>query len=372
MADRERDVGRGSPHSGLLRGTTERAVLEALADEQGTLTRAELARRTAISPPAISEAVRRLEADELVVAVGPRSGFPGAVATLYEIAPGAGVVVAVELNPTTIRTAVGDLAGRLLEQATHEPATDTGAVAARLDAVLDDVGARFRGAGRPIRAVAVSVANPVDPATGRVVELEESAFPAGVVGVADVHGVDPATVVLDNDVNFAALAEADLGVAVDATTFAYLYVGERHSVGLGLVVDGRLVRGARGLAGEIGYLPLGDGAGRFRLGETVAAHGLRPRSAGPAADADDLARAGRTLGEAATAVCALVDPELVVLGGSVGMDPDLLGHVAATVAELAPRDVPVVASGLGEAAPLWGALAEARQRAWDGLRSTRG
>jgi len=54
------------------------------------------------------------------------------------------------------------------------------------------------------------------------------------------------------------------------------------------------------------------------------------------------------------------------------MDPDLLGHVEATVADLAPRAVPVVASAVGEAAPLWGALAEARQRAWDGLRSRRG
>ena len=368
MAGRERGA---SPHSGLLRGTTERAVLEALAAEEGTLTRAELARRTGISPPAISEAVRRLEADTLLVAVGPRSGFPGAVATLYEIAPGAGVVVAVELNPTTIRTAVGDIAGRTLEQATHAPAGETSAVAARLAAVLDDVGARFGGVGRPIRAVAVSVANPVDPATGRVVELMESAFPAGVVGVADVHGVDPDTVVLDNDVNFAALAEKAYGAAATAGTFAYLYVGEGHSVGLGLVVDGRLVRGAHGLAGEIGYLPLGQGSGRFRLGHALAAHGLRRADDEDAAEGD-LAGAGRLLGEATTAVCALVDPELVVVGGAVGMDPDLLGHVGATVADLAPRTVPVVASALGEAAPLWGALAEARQRAWDGLRQRRG
>ncbi|MDD7941512.1 ROK family transcriptional regulator [Actinomycetospora lutea] len=373
MADREQETARGtsphtSPHSGLRRATTERAILDCLAAEDGPLTRAELSRRTAISPPAISEAVRRLEADAVLVAVGPRSGVPGAVATLYDLAPGAGVVVAVEINRTVVRTAVGDLAGRSLERADHDP-PDDGRVAPRLQEVLAALGERWRADGRPVRAVAVSIANPVDPATGRVVELHESAFPAGVVGVEDVHDIDPAMVVLDNDVNFAALAERDHGAAVGTSTFAYLYVGERHSVGLGLVLDGVLVRGARGLAGEIGYLPLGEGSGRFRFGEAVAAHGLT--AAGEVDDAT-LERAGRTLGEAAVAVCACVDPAMLVLGGPVGLIPGLRPRVEATVTELAPRAVPVVAGALGESAPLWGALAEARRRAWESLVSGRG
>ena len=104
----------GSPHQRLRRATTECLVLETLAAEEGSLSRAELARRSGISPPAISEAVRRLESADVVAAVGRRSGVPGAVATLYELAPGAGVVVAVELNSTVIRTAVADLVGRVI------------------------------------------------------------------------------------------------------------------------------------------------------------------------------------------------------------------------------------------------------------------
>lgn len=383
MADRHQETAgaRGtSPHSGLRRATTERAVLDCLAAEDGPLTRAELARRTGISPPAISEAVRRLEADEVLVPVGPRSGVPGAVATLYDLAPGAGVVVAVEIHRTVVRTAVGDLAGRRLACSEHEPPVD-GGLGPHLGELVAALGARWRAAGRPVRAVAVSIANPVDPATGRVVELRESAFPAGVVGVDDVHDIDPAMVVLDNDVNFAALAERDHGAAVGASTFAYLYVGERDSVGLGLVLDGVLVRGAQGLAGEIGYLPLGDGDGRFRFGEAVAAQALAappPESTESTASTEGapdpaaLRRAGRTLGEAAVAVCATVDPALLVLGGPVGLIPGLRPHVEATVAELAPREVPVVAGALGERAPLWGALGEARRRAWENLVSARG
>lgn len=356
-----------SPHQRLRRATTECLVLETLALEEGPLSRAELARRSGISPPAISEAVRRLEAENVVAAVGLRSGVPGAVATLYELAPGAGVVAAVEINASMIRTAVSDLVGRVLEQVSYEPAADTSAVSSRLDEVLSDLGRRFGDVGRPIRSVAVSVANPVDPATRRVVELGESAFPAGVVAAGELKGVDPQRVTLDNDVNFAALAERDHGAAIGAGTFAYLYVGERHSVGLGLVVHGRVVRGAGGLAGEIGYLPLGPEPGRFGLGHAMAAHGLR---AGVAAG--DRGGAARTLGEAATVVCAVLDPELIVLGGAVGVDPDLRAAVAAVVEELAPRPVPVVGSSLGEAAPLWGALVEGRERAWEELRSARG
>jgi predicted NBD/HSP70 family sugar kinase len=361
-----------SPHSGLRRATTERAILECVATEDGPLTRAELARRTAISPPAISEAVRRLEADEVLVSVGPRSGVPGAVATLYDLAPGAGVVAAVEINRTTVRSAVADLVGHTLESTDHDPPRDHDVVA-RLDEVLDAVRERWCGQGRPLRAVAVSIANPVDPATGRVVELHESAFPAGVLGADDVRGIDPAMVVLDNDVNFAALAERDQGAALGTSTFAYLFVGERHSVGLGLVLDGLLVRGARGLAGEVGYLPVGPGDGRFRFGEAMAAHGLRaPADDGDPVDDTAIADAGRTLGEAAVAVCATVDPGLLVLGGPVGLVPGLLPHVIATVAELAPREVPVVPGALGGTAPLRGALAEARRRAWGALVSARG
>lgn len=239
-----------SPHSGLRRATTERAILDCLAAENGPLTRAELARRTAISPPAISEAVRRMESDAVLVAVGPRSGVSGAVATLYDLAPGTGVVVAVEINRSVVRSAVGDLTGRTLERSDHDPPEDGHVVAARLHEVLDTLAQRWLGHGRPVRAAAVSIANPVDPATGRVVELRESAFPAGVVSTEDVRGVDPSMIVLDNDVNFAALAERDHGAASGTSTFAYLYVGERHSVGMGLVLDGVLVRGARGLAGR--------------------------------------------------------------------------------------------------------------------------
>lgn len=383
--------GGSSPHAGLRREITERAVLEAVVADHGPLSRAEIARRTSISPPTVSEAVRRLESDAILRPVGVRSGYAGAVATLYDLAPGAGVVLGAELDPTVIRIAAADLAGNVLAREEHPLAADTDEVAARVDGLV----ARMAGvvaAGpareRPVRAVVLAVANPVDPVSGSVIELPESAFPQGVVRSSDIEVGAGTLVLIDNAVNLAAVAEHERGAAVGAGTFVYLYVGRRRNVGLGLVVDGALVRGAHGLAGEIGYLPVEDHGAKPGLAAALGEHDLgadgenghgenghgengHGESAhGESADglpADALSAAGREIGRATTAVCAIVDPELVVLGGPVGMDPTLLEHVRSTVADLAPRETPVVASTLGASAPLCGAVVCARKRAWEEL-----
>lgn len=153
---------------------------------------------------------------------------------------------------------------------------------------------------------------------------------------------------------------------------------------MGLVIGDELVRGARGVAGEIGYLGGSHGRAGGRHGfaravaEGFAAPG-EPESRGAAAvesaraildraaEGDDAARAvvareGRTIGEAVAAVCAVVDPELVLLGGPIGAHPALLEPVRDTVADLAPLSPPVRTGTLGEDASLRGALALAVHR----------
>jgi predicted NBD/HSP70 family sugar kinase len=196
-----------------------------------------------------------------------------------------------------------------------------------------------------------------------------------------------APLLVDNDVNMAALGEQRSGVAKEVTNFVFLYVGA--GIGLGLVVEGHLVRGARGLAGEIGYLPCqADPTGeRHGLARAVAEFGLGPRrkdawyadtvtearSLLRAAEHGDhealtaVAQAGRALGEAATAVTSVVDCEMIVLGGPIGMHPLLLSKVQRTLDQLSAAPTTVVASTLGESAPLKGALELARRHARDNL-----
>jgi predicted NBD/HSP70 family sugar kinase len=170
-------------------------------------------------------------------------------------------------------------------------------------------------------------------------------------------------------------------VTRDVAHFAYLYVGA--GIGGAIVVDGRLVRGSRGLAGEVGYLPsrADPTAERHGLARAIASLGPRrpdawfadtiaeARALLGAAEKGDrralaaVAQAGRALGEAAMAITAVIDPEVLVLGGPIGIHPLLLAEVQDTLDDLAPASTKVVASALGETAPLQGALELARRHA---------
>lgn len=340
----------GSPHRGLLRGVSERAVLDALAEEGGPLTRAEMARRTGLSRPTVGDAVRRLEADHVLAAVGRSSGHSGTAATFYGVSPRVGVAVGVEVNQHVTRVAVGAPLDEVVEESEHPPTT-TESLPLFLRATVR------RLADRRIRAMTVSVAAPVDPADDRVIVLPEGGHPRGPVRPADLLEGHDFPVLVDNDVNLAALAERHEGVARDAASFVYLYVGEGDSLGLGVVVEDRVLRGAHGLAGEVGYLAVGHG--RHALARAVGPADLARPEAPAATDA---------LGRAVTSICALLDPALVVVGGPRTLHDEVLAAVARRVAADAPRPVPVLRSALGASATVRGALLVARRRAWADLR----
>ncbi|MBS1696850.1 MAG: ROK family protein, partial [Actinobacteria bacterium] len=180
-------------------------------------------------------------------------------------------------------------------------------------------------------------------------------------------------VVLDNDVNAAALGELAAGRGRDIADFAFVAVGT--GIGMGLISDGRLLRGAHGAAGEIGHLPFGadplDPAARRRgpLEEAVAGDVLAARDAGARSARDVFARAaegvpeaaaaldeeGRWLARALVAVRAVADPELVVLGGGIGLRPELLARIRTWLDRHGHGDLRVEISALGGDGPLIGA-----------------
>jgi predicted NBD/HSP70 family sugar kinase len=152
-------------------------------------------------------------------------------------------------------------------------------------------------------------------------------------------------------------------------------------VGLGIVSDGQVVRGARGAAGEIAWLPLGGDpfdSRNFRAGtlEGAISSGAllqRYRGHGGPADADMIAlfdgfnrgeeaamlvldEAARTLATAIVAIQAILDPEAVVFGGSIGARPELLALVRAQLQRCMAEPLLVEASQLGARAGLMGAV----------------
>jgi predicted NBD/HSP70 family sugar kinase len=386
------------PRLGLLREMTDRAVLDRIF-ATGRTTRAELASHTGISKPTISESVRRLTSAGVLRDSGTDlTGRRGRVATFYEVAPDAGYVLAVEVDQRGIHTLAANLVGDTVDERRHHavhPGDQAALTAALRDTVREAVAAAV--AHGPLRAVAVSVANPVDPVTREVIALPDSPFPEGRVPVREIlvqgaGGVPAGTPLLvDNDVNFSALAERRSGAASTAESFVYLYFGA--GLGMSFYLGDQLVRGAHGLAGEIGYLGAGLGAdlAASPVGLAAAIAGLGfGRPDGPALDVDailrvlDLAAAGdadaratvRSLGaaiaRAVAAACAIVDPELVVLGGPVGAHPGLLEPIRSTVVGSGLAPVRIEPGAVTEFAPLRGALVSALDTARAGLRSLSG
>ena len=217
------------------------------------------------------------------------------------------------------------------------------------------------GAG-PVRATVVSAADPVDRTTGRLVHLPDSPFLLGALAPAEhLEPLVGGTVLVDNDVNWAARAERDARAGRTAD-FVYLYLGE--GLGGAVVADGEVRRGHGGLAGEISHVTT---IGGESLIEVFAGLGLRQHGS-TAIDVERLLEAaedpavsqvlGRAVAGVVKGAVAFLDPELVVLGGSWGSAPVIVAAVQAEVAAL-PRPVPVEPALLTEEPALAGARSAA-------------
>jgi predicted NBD/HSP70 family sugar kinase/biotin operon repressor len=375
--------------------STAGAILAVLFDSE-PLTRPELAARIGFSRPTVAEAVRRLVDIGLLDEAGVRRGGLGRVPTTYGLAGTAGYVIAVDIGGNNLRVAIADLTGTVhLERRQATRGTGARQVAAHAARMVRDA-VRDTGTGLgPLRRVGVAAPGVIH-ADGRTMS---TAHNLGDDGPFDLltpleEAVD-APVVLDNNVNLAALAERWRGHGAGVTSFAFLAVGA--GVGMGLVHNGELLRGAHGAAGEVAYLPLpgavphgqrpGHGrellaaeAGGYAMLAAVGAYadwdGPRPstveelfsQSAAGVPAARQLVEAeAHQLGLTVASTCAVFDPELVVLGGGIGSNPALLPVVRRTVAALVPFPPRLESSALGEAASLTGALRIALDGARDEL-----
>jgi predicted NBD/HSP70 family sugar kinase len=195
-------------------------------------------------------------------------------------------------------------------------------------------------------------------------------------------GLVPAPIQVDNDVNWAALAEDHHGGAESLANVVYCYLGP--GIGSAVLVDGKVVHGARGLAGELAHVrTVGPGDRSMALIECFAGWGLvQPGTqaievdqllavlAGRAAAArrrrDAVVRA---VAGALASVTALLNPERVLIGGPRGTAYDFDQLVAARLHETAIIDTAVGPAQLGASAPLAGARIEAVRSAQAWLRN---
>jgi len=375
----------------LLRKLNDRAALELLLDGR-TLTRSQLSELTGVSKVTVAQMLARLEDRGLVAAVGEQAGGRGPNATLYSVVPAAAYVAALYMEHGLVVTAVADVTGRVIAEA-REDTNGAGDPVELVRAAVDRACRRAKVSVRRLSAFVIGSPGVVDPHTGDpqwAFNLPE--WHEGVL--AGLRGALRRPVVIENDVNLAAIAEHAAGAAAGADDFVLLWIG----VGLGLatVLGGRLHRGASGAAGEIGWLPMpgapvttdvrypaGGGlqwlAGAEAIRALAAESGFDGRGAAEsvraAVDAVDGAEAGRAkefldeiarrVGLGTAAVCTVLDPGLVVLGGEIGLagGEALAGRVAAEVGRICPIRPRVVPTAVSSEPVLRGALLTAVNQA---------
>ena len=359
--------------------------------EHAPASRNDLVQLTGLSKPTVLAIVAALEQEGLIrstrLAAEPRGAGRRPVG--YEHDPQAAYVIGVDVGGTKTAVAIADLSGGI--KAEIELVTSKAGGNAVVRQIVATARAVARQAGIAWSAVdAIAIGTPgVQDSDGAIHMADNIPGLDGIKLAKAVRSNLRVPVLLENDVNLAALGEHAAGAAQGCTSFVLLSIGT--GLGLGIVVDGHLVRGARGAAGEIAYLPIGGDpytkSGRRRGAFELATAGSAvtqilidelttarkgsitalnktstAREVYGAADAGDAlaVRVVRRHAQLVTlgilAVVALLDPDVVVLGGGIGSNPLMLAALRSQVDRITPWPVALESAELGGRAGLIGAV----------------
>ncbi|MFR9796211.1 ROK family transcriptional regulator [Streptomyces sp. MS06] len=337
----------GTPRT--LRAMNDRAALDLLL-AHGPLSRTRIGSLTGLSKPTASHLLSRLQEAGLVLAGGTSEGRPGPGARLYEVDPAAGHAAGLDVAPGRIRAAVADITGRTV--GTYElPTTGRGPSHPVVRQVVDALDGAVRAAGldrAAVRRLVIATPGAFDPGTGRLRYAAHLPGWHSPTLLDELAAALPMPVEYDNDVNLVAIAEQRLGAARGHGDFVLLW--NQEGLGAALVLGGRLHRGWTGGAGEVGFLPVPGAplvrkvtransggyqelAGSQALPRLARELGVAPVPPGPPHEAAAAlvarAAAGDTpehrlllrtyatrLATGLASVVSVLDPELVVLGGT--------------------------------------------------------
>ncbi|MCW2778458.1 MAG: transcriptional repressor protein [Frankiales bacterium] len=361
-------------------------VLDLLRLSDG-LTRAEVSARTGLSRSTVSSLLTELLDRALVQeAPDPTRAAGGRPPAVLRLEPSAGAALGIDIGNTHVRVVVADLGLGLLAEdlqrvdVTERPRETLEMVEATVARLLVQAGV---GPGDLLGA-GLGLPGPVDRATGRLGSATILPAWVGLAPAAELSARLGCDVLVENDANLGALAESLHGAGRGSRVLAYVKVAT--GVGAGLVVDGRLFRGASGTAGEIGHTTLSNAGPVCRCGNRgcleqlagapallaqMAEAGVELESAaallrlaqdGHAGARRVLADAGAHLGVAVANLVTLLDADRVVIGGEVGRAEELLvgplRYAARSAAvTTAGSSIDIVGAQLGERAEALGGAA---------------
>jgi len=382
-------------HAAHLRGLNLDRVLRIAVDREDAFTRAELIQASGLSAPTVGSVTTALIEKGVLNDLGTAPSRGGRRPGLMEFNSRHGFVAGIDLGPTRTRLAVGDMRGRQL--AVRIVATPIGTTAERM---MRQLTAELRGvmaeAGAPaprLLALVVGAPGPVDLHTGTVLNAPNLNGWEEVPLRAMMQQEFASVIIIENDVNLALLGEHWQGAARGHATCGFMFVGT--GIGAAILIDDTLHHGHHYMAGEIGGIAMspdhfGDRSGPAPRLEPLAGmaalrHRWDPERSQPPDRWFDLLmeahargdeRAKRAIQETATYIGmataqlgAVVDPSVIVLGGSMFAEPGpLVDAVRAVVRGIAQTPFEVVLAELGKEAPLAGCLLVGAREAQRALR----
>lgn len=331
-------------------GEHNRAVVLRCIHRQAPISRAEIARQTGFTKPAIARIVDRLLDEGLIIEARRRHGLRGQPAIELEINPDAYFAIGVNIDRDHLTILAVDAVGNVRGRVNYEKRFILPGEFMQLTAdaishfqrsrLIDEARLAGIGLAMPDWLGEISL-------LGKPPEYEEwTAFDVR----AALEGLTPHPVFIENEANAAALAELEYGLGAESSSFFYIAINA--CPGGGLVLDGNGHRGAMGLSGEIGWLPIVDSThssatrvqllgqifSLFFLYDFLEKHGVQARTPQDlvALDSDGRRLVSQWLMEMSVHIAvavkhigAIVDPDAVLVGGRlpIRMVDELLRYV---------------------------------------------
>jgi glucokinase len=372
--------------SSEMRGINRSAVLDMIRRE-GPISRSALAEGLNLSLPTIMRIVEELSGEGLVAETGAKEWSGGRKRSLVEFSGANQFMIGIDLGGTKMYGAVADLSGRIHHELTVQIHHTTGEESYQsLCSMITDLLGMASTAGQRVRGIGVGAPGVVSSQDGVVYTapgLEWQAFPLKARLSGDFH----LPVIVDNDVNLAALGELWFEPGLqNMNNLVVITVGT--GIGAGVILNGSIYRGSNQAAGEIGYMVLDraqlgheyPGFGAFEQlasGTGIAERGrkklaeLGQRVAETFSAEDVFGALGKGeawaqevinetvdyLAQAIIAISLCFDPEAIVLGGGVARSANMLiPPILNRLDKVIPYKPRLVASTLGYQATAMGAV----------------
>ena len=246
-----KNIQAANPHT--IRDINRQIVLNYVRERE-PISRAAIARETALQRSTISQIVEELTGEGLVEEIGEGKSTGGRRPTLLRLRTVGAIAIGVNITPTYTAIASSDLAGVVVQEEAFLTEPDPEHTINRIIEII-----RKLSDQAPIEGIGISIPGLVNPATGNVIFVPYFKWRDLPIGEM-ISGSIGLPVTIDNDANAVALAELWFGrpEVRDARDFIFVLVAD--GVGTGIIFDGQVYRGVRGAAGEFGHMIVGSNA----------------------------------------------------------------------------------------------------------------